>query len=188
MEQPKYPPEPRRSDEAGTTADLARYTAVATAPPPADDLAVTEQHIRTRGRWLTISGIVVTLLTAGIAGVWHGGFQQDMPLAFALPLQSLGVGAIAIGALEYLSRPSRHAQRELLGRVGDLEAGLGGRISHLEAGLHDLVGLLDEDKQQSWYRGYAARTRDEQRARTGTDNARSLGRPGEVLRFRRNGG
>lgn len=179
-EPPHNPPEHRRRpDDGTTTVDLGRtYTGTVPAPRPAEpatdwcDSPHAEQHIRTRGKWLIISGVTATVLASVLAAVWQAGFGDDMPLAIHMPLQAFGLGGIALGCLEYLNRPFRRNQRKALERLDQVE------LSILQ-----LVGLLDEDKQNAWYKGYAARTREQQ---TGTENARPLNeyRSGDVIRLR----
>lgn len=168
----------RRHLDDGTTVDLGT-TYSASSPPPRlpepawEDTPTAESYIRTRGRWLIVLGTVVVLLTAGIALVWAGGYDQDMPLALLLPLETGGIGAIALGCMEYINRPMRRNQRLCLQRV-----------EQLEFGLTSLVGLMDEELQQVWFRGYTTHARDIRQ--TGTEDARSLSRyrSGDVLKFR----
>jgi hypothetical protein len=182
-----HPPERTKhvTDEGTTTVDLGAKKFAGKAPPrPAAprtawyDEPHAEQHIRLRGRWLIICGVLMGGLTFVLAVVYDHGFGEDLPLTYALPLYAFSLGGIAVGTLEYLNRPTRRALHRSLSR-----------IDQLELGLIDLVALMEEDKRCTWYQGYAARTRDERGQGTGTENARPLGkyRAGEVLRFRQRG-
>jgi hypothetical protein len=179
MTERHHPPE---STGEGNTQDLGiRATGSASAIPAQAlewfDQPHAEQHVRTRGKWMIMSGVVVTLLVTALAVAWDIGRPDEMPLALLLPLQAFGLGAIALGCLEWLNRPSRSMLRRCLTRV-----------DQLEMALVDLVGLMDEDKRQAWYQGYANRAKDERR--TGTENSRPVNwdRSGDVIKLRRRNG
>lgn len=171
MTEPRHPPERSRSLAGDITTDLGKQIAVASVQNWTES-PYTEQHIRTRGKWLAIGGLAVTLLSTGMAGVWAAGLGGDMPLALLLPLQALGFGGIALGCLEYFNRPMRRAQRLVLDR-----------LDIMDMAIVDLAGLMDEDRQQQFYRGAAWHARCQQ-AGTGTEDARPI-RAGDVLKFRR---
>jgi hypothetical protein len=172
MTEPQYPPErtAQLADEGATTQDLGRRaTGRAARPVPAPagewfDRPTAEVHIRTRGKWMIISGAAITLLTAALAIVWDAG-HDEMPLAVIVPLQALGLGGVTMGCLEYLARPHRSAQQRCLDR-----------INQVELAVLELVGLMDEDKQQAFYNGAAWQVRNDyiSGTGTGTENARPL--------------
>jgi hypothetical protein len=138
-----------------------------------------EMFTRTRGKWLTISGITSCLFTFALAVVWRHGHGTDMPLTYVLPLYAVSLGAIAIGCLEYLHRPNRAVQQQCLDRIADLEHAA-----------DQLAELMDEELQQRFYQGVGWQARNANAARTGTENnaTRPDGRnSGEVLRFRQRG-
>lgn len=182
---PRQPPQHHRPDDGNTTVDLgSKYTGTApvasAATPEWYEKPTAEQHIRTRGRWLGISGTIVTVFSTGIALVWETGFGEDMPLVLLLPLLTIGLSAILLSVLEYFGRPSRHAQRRCIERVDELEVCL-----------LDLVALMGEELQRKFYQGAAWNARLGTQA-TGTENARRLRRPdlgggntGEVVEFSR---
>jgi hypothetical protein len=158
------------ADEGATTQDLGgRIAGKAARPVPAPagewyTQPSAEQHIRHRGQWMIICGATITLLTAALSIVWAAGFEQDLPIGVVLPLHAFGLGGITMGMLEYLARPHRNAQQRCLDR-----------IDQLELAMLDLVGLMDEDKQQAFYSGAAWQVRNQSVAgRTGTENARPL--------------
>lgn len=163
-----YPPERDPLDEGSTTQDLGRrVTGVAPRPVPAPagewfDQPGAEQHIRLRGRWMMVCGVVVTVLTGAVAIVWDAGLPGEMPLAALLPLQAVGLGGVAMGCLEILARPHRSVEQRCLDRV-----------ELVERAMLELVGLMDEDRQQQFYRGAAWTARNEFIA-AGGEHARPL--------------
>lgn len=169
----------RACDEGTTTQDLgARYAATAAVAQPRKPWYETpsaEEHVRMRGRWLMIAGIVMIVLTFLLATVWLQGFDDDMPIGFLLPLYATAFGALAIGGMEYLSRPNRYASDRCLHRINELERQVAG-----------LVGLLGEELRQQYYQGVADQAKA-QISMTGTEHARPLGkyRTGELLKFPR---
>jgi hypothetical protein len=171
---------PNRTGEEGTTTqDLgARYAArAAVAQPrrPWYETAGAEEHVRMRGRWLIIAGVAVGLLTLLLATVWDQGFDVDMPTGYLLPLYAIAFGAVAIGGMEYLSRPNRYASDRCLHR-----------INQLERQVETLVGLLSEELSQRYYQGVGEGAKIHAQM-TGTEHARPLEkyRTGEVVDFRR---
>jgi hypothetical protein len=169
----------RTADEANTTQDLgARYiaqAAVARPRKPWYETPSAEEHVRMRGRWLIIAGVAVGLLTLLLATVWDQGFNREMPAGYLLPLYAVAFGAVAIGGMEYLSRPNRYASDVCIHR-----------INQLERQVETLVGLLSEELSQRYYQGVADQAKA-QIEMTGTEHARPLGRyrTGEVLKFPR---
>lgn len=131
--------------------------------------AESEQYIRSRGRWFIIGGLVTAALTMVLAIVWHKGFHEDMPLAFVLPIYGLAFGALTIGCMEYLTRSTRAANERTLAAV---EA--------IADNQQLLVGLMDEELQQKFYKGAAWNV---QNTMTGTEDARPL--PSNLTPFRR---
>lgn len=170
----------RTSDEGTTTIDLgARYAATAPVASrrhtPWYESSGAEEHVRTRGRWLIIAGLATGALTFILATVWLQGFDDDMPIGFLLPLYATAFGAVSIGGMEYLSRPTRYASDLCLHRINELERQV-----------ETLVSLLGEELKQQYYQGMAAGAKVQM---TGTENARPLEkyRKGELLDFRRRG-
>jgi hypothetical protein len=162
------------------TADLgARYAATApviTRKRPWYETSSAEEHVRTRGRWLIISGLAFGALTFIIATIWDKGFTGEMPLAYLLPLYGISFGGVAIGGMEYLSRPTRYGSALCLHRINELE-----RQTSV------LVGLLDEQLKQQYYLGMAEGARIRPPQMTGTEHSGTFtrDRSGDVLRFRR---
>jgi hypothetical protein len=188
----RFEPTDRRHEENGTTQDLGgRIRGIARpgpATPPTEwiDRPGVEQHVRTRGKWMIITGVAITLLTAALAIVWEVGNKGEMPLAAVLPLQAVGLGGIAIGLMEYLARPHRRAQQRCLEHVDHCLD----RIDHLEVVMLDVVGLMSEELQQQFYQGSAWQARNQFFADTGSENARPINKSGigGVVPFRpRNG-
>lgn len=134
-----------------------------------------EQCMRTRGRWMILVGISIAVLTVILAVVWYYGFDDDMPLGLVLPLYGAGFGAISLGCIEFISRPSRANHELALARM-----------NQIENGLQQLVELLPEEMQQRWYTGYARGTQDGPALRTGTDyGVRGVVTTGDVLKLQR---
>jgi hypothetical protein len=172
----------RPGDDGGTTVDMSARNpmyqptvrATVAAPPLAGaHRGVHEEHVRSRGKWLAISGSIIGVFTLAIAVMWELGFEREMPVAYALPLYALALGAVSIGCMEYLSRPTRIMQERMIAQVAQLESNLG-----------FLVELMDESLKQQYYRGVAAGARATEM--TGTDNPRptNRGRTGDVVPIR----
>jgi len=167
-----------RSREEDTTDLAARYAAtapVAQRQHPWWETAGAEEHVRTRGRFLIISGLAVGVLTFVLAAVYARGFNDDMPITYLLPLYAISFGAVAIGGMEYLSRPNRYS----------IELNQH-KINELQRQVTVLVGLLSEEMKQQYYRGMAEGAKMRPQL-TGTEDSRSFSREhsGDVLRFRR---
>jgi hypothetical protein len=155
-------------EDGGTTIDLLRrYPRL----PGRRQTRVDEIYVQARGKWLMIGGGVTTALVLAISVIWNTGFD-DMPDSYLLPAYFLSLGAIAIGCLEYLNRPSRRAQRHCLDQIGQVRGEL-----------LLLVSLLDEKLKQRFYEGAAQQERDSW-AGTGTENARRIDARAEVLDIR----
>jgi hypothetical protein len=162
------------SHDGATTQDLRIR---ATAPPVTaapEGLSATEQQLRTRGAWMGASGLVVIVMTLGIAIVWHIGFGSEMPLALMLPLYGAGFGAVYLGCMEYLSRHTRRNHVESLRRM-----------DALESAVQRLVELLPAEMQQQFHLGQASALKDFFGARTGTDDDRRPRGAAEVLKMQR---
>jgi hypothetical protein len=150
---------------------------VAAPPMSTSNRGAHEEHIRSRGKWLTICGGIIGMFTLLLTIVWDLGFEREMPLAYMLPLYAIALGAVSIGCLEYLNRPARHMQDRMIDQV-----------ARLEFNLNFLVDLMDESLKQRYYHGFAAGARATEM--TGTDSAKptNRGRTGDVVQFRgRNG-
>jgi hypothetical protein len=167
------------ADDGGSTMELKGRAAVPAASrsvpplPRRDDAAIAEQHVRTRGKWMTIAGLITVALTFILDVVWNEGFNYDMPVGYVLPLYAIAFGAVAVGGMEYLSRHHRQALVQCIDQV-----------AKVERGMFALVDLMDEDKKQAFWQGYSAHAKDQLR-QTGTDNATGgRFRTGEVLHFR----
>jgi len=133
---------------------------------PAD---MTESMIRARGTWTIVFGVATSLLTIGLATLWDKAYDEDMPLAYVLPLYFVSLGCIFVGAMEHLSRPVRAAHAEALARM-----------DQIEDGLLMLVKLLPDELANRWYAGYGTAAREVRR--TGTEPDRGSA---EILNLRR---
>ena len=170
------------AEDGGATVNLTTRNptvraTVAAPPASAAHRGAHEEHVRSRGKWLVICGGIVGVFTLAIAILWDLGFEDDMPAAYMLPLYAIALGAVSIGCMEYLSRPTRDMQTRIVAQIMQLESNLG-----------FLVELMDEQLKQQYYRGAAATARATEM--TGTDSPRptNRGRTGDVVQFRgRNG-
>lgn len=135
----------------------------------ADNAAVTEQRMRSRGVWMVTSGAGFVLLILLTAIVWHVGVGHFMPAVYAIPLYAVGFGLMFLGSMEIMFRPHRGVIRDVMAEM-----------ERVEQGLQQLAQLLPDEMQQRWYAGYSSGHVDGRQHLTGTDDGPSAG----VVRLR----
>ena len=130
---------PTRAGEATLDLTRRRFSPIDTEHP-----AVAEARIRSRSRHLIIGGSALTVITFAAAVIWHAGFGHFLPAVYIVPVYAASCGAILLGCLEYITRHSRAQQARALQIVLQVQS------DQLR-----LVGLLDEELQQRYFRGTA---------------------------------
>lgn len=89
--------------------------------PDTHPATLAETMTQTRGKWMLLVGTVIVAATVTICALWHLLHGDDLPLGISLPLFGTGFGAILMGVMERLYRPTRANHQRVIDYVAACE-------------------------------------------------------------------